>query len=126
MRRRIALVPVLAIAIAGLSGCVPADGPIAVRPATGANEDALLQGILRIEEDCVWVQAGDEVYVPVFEIGGARIEGGDTLVYGNRYVDGDDIELPGGEAQKPGADWYLPARCPDVRLWAAGPPLRPS
>lgn len=87
---------------------------------------ALLPGTVRITAECVWVEADDASYIPVFEVGEARAEGGDILVYGQRYVDGDRIEVGGGISPDAGADWYVPPGCPDAELWAAAPPVRPS
>lgn len=123
---RVVAAPILVAAALGLTACVPTAGPLAIRPGTGANDDALLTGTVRISSDCVWIEAEDAAYIPVFELSEARIEGAGTLIYGLRYRDGDRIQVPGGVSKKPGSDWYVPVGCPDADLWAAAPALRPS
>ena len=113
MHRRHAAATVVALTILALTGCVPTTGALAVRPGTGANNDALLRGIVRISDACVWVEADGAAYIPVFEVGDAWLEGGDTLVYGGgRHADGDEVLISGGIAPEPAADWYVPSGCP--------------
>lgn len=114
---------VLMIGMLVLSGCVPSSGPVAFMPPTDApHHDALLQGTLRITDDCVWVEADDADYIPVFEVGDAGFVDG-ALVFGAEYHDGDDIQIGGATAAKALDDWYVPEDCPDAELWAAAPPF---
>jgi hypothetical protein len=129
MRRLLALAG-MAGAVLALSGCafpLPTDGPVATRHGTGGNMDALLEGTLRLDADCAWIEAEDGGYIPVFEVGVARFEAGE-LVFGGRYADGDPIQVGGGTmngttAGSAGADMYIPDGCPDLPLWAASPPF---
>lgn len=118
---RVAAAIGLAVAAASvLTACVPSSGPLAFQPKSDAGYDALLSGTLHIDEDCVWVEAEGDDYIPVFRIGDARMEAGE-LVYARRYGDGATIEIPGGETAVAGEGWYVPSGCPDLMLWNAAP-----
>ncbi|WP_137844817.1 hypothetical protein [Microbacterium sp. 2FI] len=125
--RNVAMIAVLGVGLV-LTGCVPDSGPVAFAPESEGAGDALFTGTLRITEECLTVDDGTHVVIPVFPAFEARYDDG-VLTFGSEYQDGDEITLGGGEAAADGGipdDWYVPAGCPDLPLWKSGPYLRPS
>jgi hypothetical protein len=125
--RKAAIVALFGVGLA-LTGCVPDDGPVAFAPQSEGAGDALLTGTIHITTECLTIDDGTNVVIPVFPAFEARYYDG-VLTFGNEYTDGDEITLAGGEiavsAPIPDA-WYIPAGCPDIPLWKSGGYLRPS
>ena len=115
---RAAAASVCVVGMLMLTGCavfgpqVPTEGPIAVYPRPDAGMDALLEGTLRITDECVWVEAYGRDVVVVFPAGDASVDDHRLTYLDREYVDGDDISLGGGHVTGAfGDDVYVPQGC---------------
>ncbi|QKJ18233.1 hypothetical protein [Microbacterium hominis] len=115
-------------ALLALSGCatgpftgVPVTGPLAVHPRVDAGMDALLEGTLRTDDDCIRVEygeSGESVAVPSFPAGDASVEGRTLTWRGETYGDGGAIALGGGFANSGG---YVPGSCGEAEVFVVSP-----
>jgi hypothetical protein len=111
--------PALVVA-AGLAGCsASGGGTLATYDSGGAGMDALLSGTLSITDECVTVEAGDEVTVPAFD-GGVELVDGVLRFHGADYADGAKIELGGGETSALG-EVRMPPGCPTDHVFLVAP-----
>lgn len=110
------------------AGCaasgLPSSGPLAVYPRPDAGMDALLQGTIRLDDECVTVWASDGIdgrrVVPVFPAGDATWSDGVLSWRGAQYREGDEISLGGGfTGDVAGA--YVPAGCGDLEAFSVSP-----
>ncbi|WP_194409620.1 hypothetical protein [Microbacterium cremeum] len=117
----IGLVMTLAACTApGPLGGVPTSGPLAVHPRVDAGMDALLEGTLRPEGDCVRVVHGQGVEaVPSFPAGDASFADGVLTWRGDDYRDGDPISLGGGFASADAG--YVPEACRGHEVFIVSP-----
>lgn len=138
MRPRLVAALATAAAVGGLGsacGVVPGTdaaptpteplGPAAVYRNVGTEGlDALLTGVVRIDDGCLYVDGPEESgrYLPYFPVTDTAWED-DALVWnGERYVDGDPISLGGGEIGPGGlTDAVAPAGCDDSPAWLVAP-----
>lgn len=128
MPRRGLLVPVtLALAVvtgacAGTSGSptTSATDVALYEPAGEGGNDAQLAGVLDRTDGCVVVRRDDDasVVVPVLPVG-ARWEGDELVVGGQRYRVGDRVQWRGGELGGQDTSWLaqVPAGCADQVMW---------
>jgi len=108
-----------AIAVgATLSGCVSAMTPldpdiVALVPPQTAGMDALLEGELVIENDCVYIDAsgiGPEYdrILPIFPSNTVRWDGDALLIHDAPHSNGDPVRLGGGMIAEPTSTSHLP------------------
>lgn len=89
-------------------------------PRANAGMDALLEGTLRVEPDCVFVVTeNDTLAVPVFPAGDAEWDDGELEYRDEDYEDGDEISLGGGFS--PAGNAYIPDGCLGHQLFVVSP-----
>jgi hypothetical protein len=130
MIRRVLVVAAVGVPIAVVTGCgagpanLPDDGPLAVYRAGDAGMDALLEGTLGIEHDCLVIEQADgTVVVPIFPLGTASWDSGTLGWGGNSYHPGDAITAGGGGPARNGVftDVYVPDGCRSTKVWWVAP-----
>ncbi|MBD5784902.1 hypothetical protein IF650_01795 [Cellulosimicrobium terreum] len=136
--RRRALAGTLLVAVGPvLAGCaqlwmgspeVTVDEVALQGPSVGAGNDALLEGVLTVEDGCVYV--ADETgtrWLPVFNDDLVGWDGTTLRTAGGTYVDGDPVALGGGVlVEGAPAGWtppdgvHVPVSCETTDVWDAG------
>jgi hypothetical protein len=129
LRRALQAGLVVSLLAAALTACtvgpeVPSSGPLAVHPRPEAGMDALLEGTLRTDGDCIRVDFPPEGdIVPSFPAGDATWDEAEGVLTwrDEQYADGDPIALGGGFGSTNGASGYMPEACAGLEVFIVSP-----
>ena len=114
------------VAAALLAACgtgTPDDAAVVATYASQASESASaeLHGTVRFLDGCLIVETDlHGKVIPVFAESEVEWNEGNLVYLGQRYPDGQEIDLGGGLGDKPTSGARIPEACPDLKVWIVG------